>query len=210
MYKTTLYATTSGGILAYEFQTKNVQAQELKQYVDLPKFAELCRTGCINYAKKWSCPPFAPAYDRYISKYKFLTVCVMSINLSQFSYVRNDYLKVKAGNIVLKSRIDRALRALAVNGLKYISTGSCRLCKPCKCKIGEKCSKPDKMAFSFEALGVDVNSMTVDLFLHELRWYKKGFLPTYTTVVAGLLSNTLINTKLIEEKLVNYGDKQSI
>ena len=43
--------------------------------------------------------------------------------------------------------------------------------------------------FSFEALGIDVGSMTLELFGHRLLWYKKGSVPEYTTVVGGILAN---------------------
>lgn len=184
-------ASTSNRNLTFSFQCRTIQVEDVFPYIDCCKYNELCKIGCINYEKKWSCPPFTPSYNQYIKNYINLSLCVLSINLSQFSYIKNDYLKVKAANVILKSRIDKTLRSLSQDGVGYISTGSCRLCKPCKCKTNENCAKPDSMSYSFEALGVDVGSMVMGIFHHQLLWYKKSALPEYTTVVAGLLSNEI-------------------
>ena len=95
-------------------------------------------------------------------------------------------------NSILKSRIDKVLRACKDDDEKYISTGSCRLCKPCHKKLNEPCAHPDIRTFSYEALGVNVSSMVHDIFGIDLLWYAKGSLPLYTCVVAGLLSNQMM------------------
>lgn len=203
-YNENIVTNTLNRCLNYLYQHRVVKVMDVFPFVDYPKYSELCKTGCVNYGKKWSCPPFAPIYNDYTKKYKYLSICVLSINLAQFSYIRNDYLKIKAANIILKSRIDKTLRFLLNGDRYYISTGSCRLCKPCKCKVNEKCARRDIMSYSFEALGVDVGSMTLELFDHKLLWYKKDDLPEYTTVVAGLLSKDTIDDKIIANTLRDF------
>jgi predicted metal-binding protein len=184
-----LLTSTPNRTVEVIFKYTAVEAAEIIKYMDCFKFRELCKNGCCNYRKKWSCPPFASSYEEYAENFKYLGICLLSANMSQFSDIKNDYLKIRAANTVLKSRIDKMLFSLCQNGERYLSPGSCRLCSSCKCKKGEKCPRPDMIPFSFEALGIDVGSMTLELFGHRLLWYKKGSVPEYTTVVGGILAN---------------------
>ena len=124
------------------------------------------------------------------------------MNLDELGYIKQDYLKVKAANSMLKSRVDRTLRMCITDGEKYVSTGSCRLCKPCRKKIEEPCAHPAMRTFSFEALGVNVSTMVKDIFDVNLLWYKRGLLPLYTCVVAGLLTNENPPDQRIISKLI--------
>lgn len=177
-------------------------AVQLVKYEEKKKFDLLCEKGCPNYNKKWSCPPLSPSYSKFISKYENIFVVVIFTKLDQFSYIKNDYLKVKAANTIMKSKVDKALRSFISDDCYYISTGSCRMCKPCKRKLNQPCAHLDKMAYSFEALGINVSEMVSDLFDFELKWYKKKSLPEYTSVVAGLIFNGEIDKKLLMEKLL--------
>lgn len=179
----------------------NAPLTKLLKYQNKQKFDLLCEKGCPNYNKKWSCPPLSPSYSKFISKYENIMVIVISTKLDQFSYIKNDYLKVKAANTIMKSRIDKALRSFISDDCYYISTGSCRMCRPCKRKLNQPCAHPDIMTYSFEALGINVSEMVSDLFDFELKWYKKKALPEYTSVVAGLIFNGSIDVELLLEKI---------
>lgn len=163
-------------------------------------FAHLCENGCRNYNMKWSCPPHAPAFSSLALQWANLYILYMRIPLDAFSTIKNDYLKVKAANSMLKSRADRYMRALARKYGKYISTGSCRLCKPCKLQKGSPCAHPQKMAYSFESLGIDVGALTKEYFDFPLLWYKKGALPEYSAVVCGLLTNENLSLDLLKQE----------
>ena len=109
---------------------------------------------------------------------------------------------------MLKSRVDRTLRMCITDGEKYVSTGSCRLCKPCRKKLEEPCAHPAIRTFSFEALGVNVSTMVKDIFDVNLLWYKRGLLPLYTCVVAGLLTNENPPDQRIISKLIEIDNKK--
>lgn len=188
MHKLTFYNRTTGRKYFCNLRVCVVDAKGVVPYSDYNRWAECCKTGCKNYANKWSCPPFSPSYTDVYKNEKYLYIFVLCMNLDQFIHIKNSYLKLKAANVMMKSRIDKFLRARAIYG-QVISTGSCRLCKICNLKINEPCKHPNRMAFSFEALGIDVSAMTMELCQHKLLWYSKGNPPTYTTVVAGLLTN---------------------
>ena len=191
---------TAHGSIQYSCKTKFLQLNELIKYSNKKAFDMLCKQGCPNYGKKWSCPPYAPAFEHFVKPFIFIQVIMLLVEMGEFSYIKNDYLKINAANSVLKSRIDKALRLCMDNNEFYISTGSCRLCKPCKKKFNEKCSHPEKRTYSFEALGINVSAMIQDLFQTKLLWYKSKTLPEYTCVVAGLLTNCEeINDKVVKQ-----------
>lgn len=84
-------------------------------------------------------------------------------------------------------------------------SGSCRLCKPCYCKMGKPCKHPDRMRYSMEATGLNVQRLSLDFLEHELLWYKDKTLPRYTSAVTLVLYNedfTIENmVRLLEESM---------
>ena len=198
-----LIVSTKSANVVCSIDLTEAKSMQLSKYEEKERFDLLCKDGCPNYDKKWSCPPLSPSYSKFVSKYDNIIVVAISTKLDQFSYIKNDYLKVKAANTIMKSRIDRALRSFISDNCYYISTGSCRMCKPCKRKLNQPCAHPDKMTYSFEALGINVSEMVNDLFDFELKWYKKKSLPEYTSVVAGLLFNDRFDNNILLEKIIN-------
>ncbi len=152
--------------------------------VDKVKFLKLCKEGCKNFNCKYSCPPFSPHFKRLgIEK---LFVLVLRLPLDQLSDYK-PYHRVRLANSVLKSRADNVMRQLeSETGTKFLSTGSCRLCKPCGRKVGKPCKRPDKMRFSLEAVGIDCNELCKNLFGFPLLWYGDKKAPVYTAVVCAL------------------------
>ena len=184
-------ASTPNAQNIYTVEIARIEPSEIEGCVDKTKFDSLCESGCSNYQKKWSCPPYAPCFSEYCIGWDFLFVFFMHTNMSQYSHIMNDYLKIKAANSILKSRADKFLRRASAMHGRYISTGSCRLCRPCKCSVAMPCARSELMAYSFEAMGVDVSSMTELCFNTPLLWYKAHRLPEYTSVICGLLTNKI-------------------
>lgn len=192
------FACTQKRTTAYDVALCKVLASQGVLYERKEYFSNLCRTGCKNYCRKWSCPPCSPSFTILSSSWNFLYILYLRMPLAIFSDVQNEYLRVKAANSMLKSRADKYVRTLAKAYGKPISTGSCRLCKPCGYQNGQPCAHPDLMAYSFESLGINVCAMVNDYFDFPLLWYKKGHLPEYTSVVCGLLSNESISLCALE------------
>ena len=193
-------ASTPRTDLLYSVNIYISNTESIYIMTDKTKFDAMCFSGCPNYKKKWSCPPFAPVYHHFAFGWKYLYVFYMQIKMNQFIYIKNDYLKIKAANNILKSKADKYIRKMALRYGKYISTGSCRLCKPCKCKIGQPCANPEEKAYSYEAMGIDVGALVEVYFKSKLLWYKRGQLPEYTSIVCGLLSNDLYSFETIHDE----------
>ncbi|CEO08506.1 DUF2284 domain-containing protein [Paraclostridium sordellii] len=169
---------------------------DLCGFEDKPLFNKLCKVGCPNFEKKWSCPPYSPRFTSYSKNYKYALVILMYCNLDQFNYTKTEYMKIKASNSILKTRMDKLMRFLEneLDGL-MVSNGSCRLCKPCNCKKSLPCKKPNLKRYSMEALGLDVGNISLDIFNHKLLWYKDKIAPKYSTVISCLLLNNIESNK---------------
>lgn len=197
------YAETPSAKLVYTINLFEINPRELDLLVNKRKFDEMCKEGCANYCNKWSCPPYAPSYQDFSHDWKYIYLMFAQIELDQFEYIKNDYLKIKAANSILKSRIDKYLLHMSSEGGKHISTGSCRLCKPCRRKLDLPCAKPNKMTYSFEAMGMDVNALIMKCFDSRLQWYKRHCLPEYTAVVCGLLSKDCLSYSDLQSEFQN-------
>lgn len=188
--------------IQYKVYVTYLRIQELTSFVNVKKYYTLCKTGCINYNQKWSCPPCSPDFISYTHKFNNIFIIMLQTDISNFNYIKNSYLKIKAANSILKSRLEKTVRSFMSKDTHYILSGSCRLCKPCKKKINQKCVHPDKMSYSFEALGINVSELVKNCFQIELQWYSKNNLPEYTCVVGGIISNSYISEDIIFQKLL--------
>ena len=194
-----LNAHTPRAVTAYRCETNFVRTECLVPFLNKPYFDSLCENGCPNYGSKWSCPPYAPDYKQFVKKYEYIYVFLLSIELEQLAYIRQQYLKVRAANTILKSRIDKALRSAMEENEYYISSGSCWIFKSCRKKADLPCAHPERMTYSFEAMGIDASLLAEILFQRELLWYREKQLPAYTSAVAGLLTNDKNeNTKVVD------------
>lgn len=202
MYQWSFQHKTPSSLITIHAKSIVVPAKDLLSYENKHVFDRLCRIGCVNFNKKWSCPPYSPSYSKLSDGYSNLLLILLYSYLDQFDYIQNKYTKVRAGNVILKSLAERSLRHLEkiFDGI-MISNGSCRLCRPCTLKLGKtECKRPEKMRYSMESLGLNVIKISTDYFDHKLLWYRKKEVPLYTSVVSGLLTNSDIDLDLIETR----------
>ncbi|MBW3015238.1 DUF2284 domain-containing protein [Candidatus Woesearchaeota archaeon] len=151
--------------------------------LDKELFTKMCKEGCVNFDKKYCCPPLSPEFNKYVDK-PYLMLLLLKIDLGQLKGYK-DYHRLRVGNVVIKSKAERMMRELEGDS-KFLSNGACRLCKPCRRKLKKPCKHPDKMRYSLESLGVDCNKLVKDVFGFPLQWYKDKKAPEYTCVVCGL------------------------
>jgi hypothetical protein len=82
---------------------------------------------------------------------------------------------------------------------KFLSSGSCRLCKPCNLQNNLPCKHPKEMRFSLESTEIDCNDLSTKLFNTPLLWFKNNKAPEYTCILAGLISNKNEEQHIITE-----------
>lgn len=162
----------------------------LIKYFEGERSAEACKKGCPNYGKKWSCPPLASPFLNIVKNYSHAVMLVFSTEMKYYQDIKNKYLAVKAANATLKTTIEKCTRDLETYMKGYsLLSGSCRQCKPCQCKKGLPCKHPDKMRYSMEATGLNVQQLSIDFLNHELLWYRDKTLPRYTSTATLILFN---------------------
>ena len=178
-------------------------ADVLKNYFEGSAIEESCKIGCPNYGRKWSCPPFSKPFPQIAGSYLSACLLCFSTEMRSYSDIKNRYLAVKAANVTLKSLIEQCARQIENETGGYaLLSGSCRQCKPCRCKSGLPCQHPDKMRYSMEATALNVQRICHDFLDHRLLWYKDKKLPEYTSVVSLILCNQNLSCYDLE-KLVN-------
>lgn len=181
-----------------EFRYKNMSTDvSIEEYidacVDVPRIIKGCQ-GCTNYGKLWSCPPFA--FDpvmiwRSYSRLKLYARKVMLPDeLTQRTYgeseLSEEYFriwKVERRNffneLLTLERAERDSRALVA--------GCCDICNECARLSGSACIMPEKLRYSIEALGGDVER-TLNLYFDEKTlWAKDGHMSEYILLVGALM-----------------------
>lgn len=185
---------TLGGEQIIHFIVKDITIDELLTCTNEGHIRSLCQSGCVNYGKKWSCPPYSPKISSILSKgrYKQAVLVCGYIELANMYYIKNSYQRVKAANAILKRHCKTKAREIEVftNGYSLLS-GSCNLCKPCYKKRGLPCQKPEDMRYSLESTGINVELLAQKYCNHQLLWHKKQREQKHTSVVVAILTDTL-------------------
>jgi predicted metal-binding protein len=200
MYQTSFINRTPSAEISVDVKIAAVESRWLTEYENKQEIGRLCE-ACPAYGGKWSCPPHSPAFSQYdLNEYPYTALVLFSCVLDQFSYTKTEYIKIKAANTIMKSRMDRLMRGLeqTTSGI-MISNGNCRLCNPCSKKKGEPCKKPERMRFSMEALGHNVGRITSDVFGHDILWYRDKKIPLYLSAAACLLMKEGLSESVLGE-----------
>ena len=147
--------------------------------LDVPAFLACCR-ACGNYGARWSCPPFEFEPEALWTRYTTLLLCEEKVERPKPPRVAE-----------AKRRMTDELFALEAQhpGSLALSPGMCDICgDDCTRSSGQPCRHPDKMRYSIEALGGNLEKAAVLYFGDPLRWATPdGKLPEYYLLLGGLL-----------------------
>jgi predicted metal-binding protein len=169
----------------------------LKDIIFNPKVQFYCVNSnfkCPSYGHSWACPPEAPYLEQEVSKYVKFYLIFIKFNLS--NYIEKKKIKHPTRNEksirnaffmknLLRDKLEREIE-LCIN--KYFTSydeklilwdGFCRLClnekeKGCTYDVGDPCRYPDKIRYSMEGVGIDVNQTTKNLNFN-LEWPPNKF-----------------------------------
>ena len=168
-------------------------AQYINDCVDVPRIEKGCQ-GCKNYAKLWSCPPFGFDPVKIWRDYSKLTLYARKISfpkeLTEKSFDA-DGLTAQYFEIWNKERrkffIELMEREQSTPGSFMLAAGCCDECATCARANGAPCIKPDRLRYSIESLGGDVEK-TLELYFNErMLWGREGHMPEYMLLVGGLM-----------------------
>jgi len=198
---------TKNNILSVNLLFDSISVSEVS--FDYFQSSKLCKSGCKNYNKKYSCPPNSPSFDLLIKRRTELSLLVVKIKTDG---QKENYLTLKMLNSVARSIQNNFYNYIkeTVNkkDIDYylLGNGSCRSCKKCSLQLNEKCKKPDKISYSLEATGIDVNKLIEHTFNFKLEWYKifNTSFPKYQCVVGGIINS---NHYFIYETFLKWYDE---
>lgn len=180
-------------------------AKYVEEYVNVEQFLEYCK-ACENYGNKWSCPPFDFDVLGYWNQFQRLYLLGKKITFDGQEQEAGPMEEMEAQMYEIlsteKQKLTEELYQMEkqFDGSVSLSAGSCSLCgdrlidsKNCtrstnpNCRAKNSCLHYDKMRYSIEALGGDVGRTCSRLLGIELEWVEENKLPSYFTLVCGLL-----------------------
>ena len=165
-----------------KFEKETAVYDFVKDFVDLPKFYRLFQS-CPNCKNVWSCPPYNFDPMEIWNKFKKLRIIVYKLEPPSGCKETLALLE--------KTKHEMLLYTYALElenpGSLALSAGKCSLCTECTRPKNEPCRMPDKMRYSIESLGGDVEKALKELFNIKILWEIDGKMPEYYTLCGGLL-----------------------
>lgn len=135
----------------------------LANYVEVDRFLECCRE-CPNYGQRHTCPPYDFDVIAFWRQYSFLDVYAVRISALD-SYEETE-----------EALMDELIALEeSTPGSLCLSAGNCGL------------KEGDRLRYSIESLGGNVDRLCRDLLGISLEWGKDGAAPERIMLVAGLL-----------------------
>lgn len=200
------FHTTAAARIKLNVKLRLAAVEELSEYEDKICIRERCEKGCVNYGRKWCCPPFSPSFSDYSRGYRSCLLILIYCRLNQFDYIQSEYMKLKAANSILRSQAGRWARHFEeeLSGT-MLSDGSCKLCRTCARARDQACNRPERLRFSLEALGLNQDAISRDYFNHLFLRYEKRKAPEYSTVLSGVLLPEVPVKSKLEALLRNFG-----
>ncbi|MBQ7221848.1 MAG: hypothetical protein IJS02_00060 [Bacteroidales bacterium] len=165
----------------------------IKECVDIPRFYECC-TQCPNFNVKWSCPPYD--FDAEEIWKSHSTVILFASKILTPGELLSENHSPDEINAISRKLLRPVKDAMADSLLKMeaetpgslaLFAGSCEICDVCAKKKGEPCLHPDRMRYSIESLGGNVEKALELYFNEKMLWAGNGRLPEYFILLGGLL-----------------------
>ncbi|MEG2788620.1 MAG: DUF2284 domain-containing protein [Romboutsia sp.] len=154
----------------------------LSKYMDFEYFTGLCKSGCPHYNLSYTCPPNSPTFIDYTKNHQFSLVIAMYMKIEGNDTINDihTYLRRVLSDLLIPLEV-------AVNGL-LTDGGRCRYCEKCTYIDNLPCRFPDKIRFSMEAMGLDLDKVCKNILDHCIMWSKDSE-NSYCTVLGSINFN---------------------
>lgn len=165
----------------------------MDKYCKPEVFIESCKL-CPSYGKRWSCPPDLKPTPTILDGYSTVVLSAVKVNYPEADVARSKAMTQEERLLfseetygVVKQTLNDAMLAMEkiFPGSMSIAAGECKRCKVCAREEGKPCRYPDKMRYSFSALGFDITNMVKDTMNLELLWSSDS-IPEYIVAAAAL------------------------
>lgn len=176
--------------------TTEIDVQDFIEHcVDVPRFLGCCGE-CPNFGKTWSCPPYdfdpMDIWKQYSRFYLYAIKTITPPELLEKTYELDELLKLGA-QITLASTKGMADHLEAEQkkypGSRIIGGGRCVLCGDGNCARMKDtpCRFPDRMTYSIESLGGNVQETLKRYLDEDIYWGADGHLAPSYIRIGGLL-----------------------
>lgn len=158
----------------------------LENYMDFNYFTGLCKDGCPHYNLSYTCPPNSPKFTDYTKNHEYSLVLAMYMDVDDNNSIEtvHPYLRKVLSDLLIP--LEEIFNGLLSDG------GRCRYCERCTYIDNIPCRYPDKMRFSMEAMGIDLDKVCKDVLNHSILWSKTGE-ANYCTVLGSINFNGNFN-----------------
>ncbi len=163
--------------------------------VDVEYFLGCC-SKCPNYGKTWSCPPYDFNPLDYWNQFKTFYIVAKKIatpsDMLEKTYELDDIIRL-GGQLTHEANLayldEIAILKEQYPEAKTLSSGPCTTCGMDNCarKFNQPCRFPDKMDYSIESLGGNVEAVLKRYFDEAIYWGKDGHLAPSYIKVGGIL-----------------------
>lgn len=161
----------------------------LKDYMDFEYFTGLCRDGCPHYNLSYTCPPNSPKFTEYTKDYKSSLVIAMYMNVPKGKTINevHPYLRRILSGLLVP--LEKVLNGLLTDG------GRCIYCEKCTYIDNLPCRFPEKLRFSMEAMGLDLDKVCKNVLNHSIIWNEDDK-NSYCTVMGSINFNDICEDNL--------------
>lgn len=155
---------------------------------------------CANFNNRPCCPPKTPLFGNMPRKNCFYIICVIAHSKDYFPvYPKVDASKsrmyfMRTGlHYLTRNALNKLSRSLSISYPqgKYFRVGGCAGCQYAKTK---KCKNP---SYQLEATGVNVCSLTEDVFKIPIQWPPQD----YMVATGGYYTDQKITPRQIKEEI---------
>ncbi len=166
-----------------------------KKYYDPERFLSYCKE-CPSYGRVWSCPPGVPLTTEYLKGYNTIHLVAVKViyddeTLKKAQSLQPDELDKLMGDSYGKVKEAMRETLLAIRNRTEpsiaIAAGECKICETCARVENQPCRFPERLLYSFSALGFDLAKVSSDILGIPILWENKG-LPKYIVALAALVT----------------------
>jgi len=158
------------------------------EYEDIefsPATSEWCKNGshCPNYGNNWSCPPESPYMEKKLMRYDQFFLLIFEFDISHLPVTKVKKVpNPRHYNGSIRKGLANLIDEFILNNIRtedflVLAGGGCRICKNkryggCAREVGKPCRFPDRMHYSMESVGIDVDETLRKIGI-ELQWPPK-------------------------------------
>ena len=137
-----------------------------EQVVFDPRTLIKCQQNtCTHYGQNFMCPPNLPRFEQYLEMNRQFRIALLiqqettlTAGLSS-EEIDQQFKALSTANLKNVVKLEETAFRLGFLFAQSLAGGACKLCSPCKARLGEKnCCQPQNARPSMEAIGIDVTS----------------------------------------------------